>query len=142
MPTIKESIAIKRPIEKVFAYDTDIKSWPKWFVIVSEAEQTSPEAFNVGTTFKITSRMMGITSKQMGKITQYEANKIYSKDVGTNFHVNHKYEQTREGTELTLEFDVKLSWFFKLFSSLIVNSMRKSLKKSLSNLKNILESQP
>jgi hypothetical protein len=26
MPTIKESIAIKRPIEKVFAYDTDIKS--------------------------------------------------------------------------------------------------------------------
>lgn len=41
MTRIEESVEIKLPVDKVFAYTTDAKSWPKWQSIIPEAEQTS-----------------------------------------------------------------------------------------------------
>jgi uncharacterized protein YndB with AHSA1/START domain len=141
MAKIEEVIIIKRPVDRVFAYTTDIKSWPKWFVIITEAEQTSPGAFGVGTTFKVTFHMMGMNSRQTGKVTQYEVNKKYSKDVATTTQVNYTYEQVQEGTKLTIVFNIKITGFFKLFSSMLLGSMQKDIKKSLTNLKSILEAQ-
>ena len=52
MARIEESVEIKRPADKVFAYTTDAKSWTKWQSTFPEAEQTSQGAVGVGTTFK------------------------------------------------------------------------------------------
>jgi uncharacterized protein YndB with AHSA1/START domain len=38
MATIKESVEIKLPADRVFAYTTDAKSWPKWQSMLPEAE--------------------------------------------------------------------------------------------------------
>ena len=51
MVIIEETIEIKRPADKVFAYTTVASSWSKWQSIIPVAEQTSPGAVNVGTTF-------------------------------------------------------------------------------------------
>ena len=45
------------------------------------------------------------------------------------------------GTRFTLVYDMKVGGFLKLFSPMIVSSMRKEPKKALSNLKSILEAQ-
>jgi uncharacterized membrane protein len=63
MGRIEESVKINRPIDKVFAYTTEAKSWPKWQSFIMEAEQTSPGPVGIGTTFKGTSRMMGLSMK-------------------------------------------------------------------------------
>ena len=39
MARIEESIEIKHPVDKVFAYTTDAKNWPKWQSFIPEAEQ-------------------------------------------------------------------------------------------------------
>ncbi len=39
MARIEESAEIKRPVDKVFAYTTEAKSWPKWQSIVTEASR-------------------------------------------------------------------------------------------------------
>jgi hypothetical protein len=58
MARIQESIEIKCQVDKVFAYTTDAKNWPKWQSFIPEAEQTSQGPMNVGTTLKGVSRMM------------------------------------------------------------------------------------
>ena len=75
MARIEESIDIKRPVDKVFAYTTDVKSWPKWQAIVTEAEQTSQGPMGIGSTLRWINHMMGLSMKWTGKVTEYEPNK-------------------------------------------------------------------
>ena len=38
MAIIEKSIEIKCPVERIFVYTTDAKSWPNWQSIIVEAE--------------------------------------------------------------------------------------------------------
>ena len=144
MARIEESVEIKRPADKVFAYTTDAKSWPKWQSIILEAEQTSQEPMHVGTTFKGTSRMMGLSMKWTAKATEYEPNRKWAKNIicGSMTIEEHvTYDPVEGGIKFTIVYDMKVGGFLKLFSPMVVGSMRKETKKSLSNLKSILEAQ-
>ena len=61
MARIEERVDIKRSADKVFTYTTDAKTWTKWQSTFPEAEQTSQGPVGVGTTFKGTIHMMGLT---------------------------------------------------------------------------------
>jgi uncharacterized membrane protein len=144
MARIEESVEITCPVDKVFAYTTDAKSWPKWQSIILEAEQTSQGPWSVGTTFKGTTRLMGLSMKWTAKATEYEPNKKWTKNINSgsitiNEHVN--YEPIEGRIKFTIVYDMKVGGLFRLFSPMVVSSMRKETKKSLSNLKSILEAQ-
>jgi hypothetical protein len=142
MPRIEGSVEIHCPIEKAFAFTTDAASWNKWQSILPEAEQTSPGPVGVGTTFKGTTRLMGRTMKWTAKATEYEVNKKFAKNItsGSVFIEEHNtYSPTKDGLRFTLAYDMKVSGFLKLLSPMMVSSMDKELKRSLINLKKILE---
>ena len=144
MARIEESVEIKCPVDKVFEYTTDAKSWPKWQSIILEAEQTSQGPWSVGTTFEGTTRLMGLSMKWTAKATEYEPNKKWTKNINSgsitiNEHVN--YEPIEGRIKFTIVYDMKVGGLFRLFSPMVVSSMRKETKKSLSNLKSILEAQ-
>jgi uncharacterized protein YndB with AHSA1/START domain len=144
MARIEESIEIKRPVDKVFAYTTDAKNWSKWQSLIPEAEQTSQGPMNVGTTFKGVSRMMGRSMKWTAITTEYEANKKWGKNItcGSMAIEEHvTYNPTRGGTTFTILYDMNVGGFLKLLSPLLVGSMRKETRKSLGNLTGILEAQ-
>jgi uncharacterized protein YndB with AHSA1/START domain len=144
MARIEESVEIKRPVDKVFAYTTEAKSWPKWHPFIPESEQTSQGPISVGTTFKGVNRMMGLSMKWTAKATEYEPNKKWGKTItcGSMIIEDHlTFEPIEKGTRFTLVYDMKVGGFLKLFSPMIVSSMRKEPKKALSNLKGILEAQ-
>jgi len=144
MARIEESMEIKRPADKVFAYTTEAKSWPKWQSFIMEAEQTSQGEIGVGTTFKGTNRMMGLSMKWAAKVTEYEPNRKWAKSItcGSMIIEEHvTYAPIEGGIEFTIVYDMKVGGFLKLFSPMVVSSMRKETKKSLSNLKSILEAQ-
>jgi hypothetical protein len=46
-----------------------------------------------------------------------------------------------KGTKVTQVYDMKAGGFLKLFAPMMTSSMRKEMKKNLSNLKSILEVQ-
>ena len=143
MARIEESIEIKRPPEIVFSFTTDAKSWPKWQPF-PEAEQTSPGPMGVGTTTKGTIRMMGLTMKWAAKVKEYEQNRKFGKDITCGSIANEQhntYDPIEGGTKFTIVYDMKVGGPMKLFSSVMVSSMHKALKKALSNLKGILEAQ-
>jgi uncharacterized membrane protein len=144
MARIEESVEIECPVDKLFAYTTDAKSWPKWQSIILEAEQTSPGPWDVGTTFEGISRMMGLSMKWTAKATEYEPNRKWTKNItsGPMTIVEHVTYDSIEGRiKFTIVYDMKIGGLMKLFSPMIVSSMRRETSKSLSNLKSILEAQ-
>jgi len=144
MARIEESVEIKRPIDKVFAYTTDAKSWAKWQSCIPEAEQTSQGAVGVGTTFKGTIRMMGLSMKWTAKATEYEPNRKFGKNITSGPMIveqHNTYDPIEGGIKFTIVYDMKVGGLLKLFLPMIVSSMRKELKKALRNLKGILEAQ-
>ena len=144
MARIEESIEIKRPVDKVFAYTTDAKNWPKWQSVIPEAEQTSQGLMNVGTTFKGVSRMMGRSMGWTAVATEFESNKKWGKNItcGSLAIEEHVvYHPVEGGTTFTIVYDMKAGGFLKLLSPAMEGSMRKETKKSLGTLKSILEAQ-
>jgi hypothetical protein len=51
------------------------------------------------------------------------------------------YDLLEGGINFTIVYDMKVGGFLKLFSRMLVRSTRKETKKSLSDLKGILEAQ-
>ena len=144
MARIEESVEIKRPVDNVFAYTTDAKSWAKWQSTIPEAEQTSQGPVNVGATFKGTFHMMGLSMKWTAKATEYEPNRKFAKNItcGSISNEQHNtYSPIEGGTRFTIVYDMKVGGLMKLFSPMIISSTRKALKQALGNLKNVLEAQ-
>jgi len=144
MARIEESVIIKRPVEKVFAYTTGAKSWPKWHGAIPEAEQTSEGQVGLGSTFRGKSRAMGQTSEWTAKLTEYEPNKRWGKviDMGS-IVIDDKlvFDAAEGGTRFTMAYDVKVGGLLKLLSPVIINSMHKQLNLDVATLKSILEAQ-
>jgi uncharacterized protein YndB with AHSA1/START domain len=144
MARIEESVVIKRPVDQVFAYVTNIKNLPQWESAILEAEQTSPGQMGIGTTFRGANRAMGRRMVWTSKVTEYEPNKKWGETIssGSTLIEEHlSFDPVDGGTKFTLVFNIQVGGFLKLFSPMVVSSMRKETKKSLGNLKNILEAQ-
>ena len=144
MARIEESVEIECPVDRVFAYTTDAKNWPRWQSIIIESEQTSPGPWSVGTTFKGTTRLMGLSMKWTAVATEYELNKKWTKNITSgSITIDERvvYEPVDERIKFTIVYDMKIGGLMKLFSPMIVSSMRRETKKSLSNLKSVLEAQ-
>jgi uncharacterized protein YndB with AHSA1/START domain len=142
MARIEESIEIKQPIERVFAYTTIAKNWPKWHGTMPEAEQTSSGAVSVGTAFKGKNHMMGQTTKWTAKVTDYTPGKKWAKVIDSgSVIIDDKlvFDPVGGGTKFTMVYDVKINGFLKMLSSMINRSMHKQLKQDLISLKGILE---
>ena len=142
MARIEESIDIKCLIDKAFTYTTDAKNWPNWQTFIPEAEQTSPGQVEVGTTFRGTNHMMGMSMKWTAETTEYQPTSKWSKKItagSINIQEIMNYNPLEGGTKFTIVYEMNIGGFMKLFSTMIVNSMRKETKKSLINLKRVLE---
>ena len=144
MARIEESVEIKRPADKVFAFTTDAKSWPKWQTTFPESSQTSQGPVGVGTTFKGKIRMMGLTQNWTAKAIEYEPNRKFGKNIDSGpvtVEQHNTYVPIEGGTKFTIAYNMKVGGLMKLMSPMIVSSNRKALKNALSNLKKILEAQ-
>ena len=142
MARIEENIEIRCPVEKVFAISTDAARWSTWHTAIPEAEQTSGGPVGVGTTFRGIIRLMGRSMPWTSTVTEYDVNRTFGKNIdsGSVFIEQHnRYTPIPEGTKFTMRYDMKFSGFIRLMSPMIVSSMRKEMKNSLINMKQILE---
>jgi hypothetical protein len=142
MARIEDSIDINCPLEKVFAFTTDAGKWNVWQSIILEAEQTSPGPVRVGTTFSGTNRLMGRSMTWTARATEYEPPDKFGKIItsgSVRIDQHDTYTPIPQGTKFTLVYDMKVSGPLLVISPLLVHAMRAELKKSLGNLKHVLE---
>lgn len=142
MAIIRESIEIKCPVDRVFAYTLDVKSWPKWQTTVTDLEQTSQGQFGVGTTFRWVTHAMGLRMKTTAKVTEYEPNKKWCKTIVSGSTViddRLTFDPIEGGTRFTLQYDMRVGGLLKLFSAMLVSSTRKAMMAALGSIKGIME---
>ena len=142
MKKIEETIEIIRPLQGVFTFTTDADKWPKWQTFITESAHTSQGGLGVGSTFKGIVHMMGLNMKWTAEATEYTPEIKWAKNInsgGISIAEQMNYHPTEEGTEFKIVYDIEIHGFMKLFSPMIVRTMRKETIKSLSALKTILE---
>ena len=142
MARIEESIDIKQPVDKVFAFVMDVNSWTKWEPAIVEVEQTSTGEMCVGATFRGANRMMGQRMPWTSKVTEYEQNRSWGQDItmgSSQIKEFITFDSMGGGTKFTIVYDAKMGGILKLLTPLVVSAQRKQTKENLSNLKRILE---
>lgn len=145
MSIIQETLEINSPVDKVFAYVSAAKSWPKWHASMLEASQTSSGPLGFGTTFGGINKVMGRRMPWTSKITEYAPNKKWSETISsgsTSIKEQLTFESSGGGTKFTQVYDIKVGGFLRLLSPMVISSMRKEMKTNLNSLKSLLEAKP
>ena len=141
MTKIESSVVIKKPVEKVFAYATDIANNIKWQTDILEATLTSGKPFGLGSTYRMVNKFLGKRINTEGIIVEYEPDRICSYKVTSGAVTGESrfiFEPIHEGTRFTAVFDMNLG-IFKVFKSLAVRTARRQVKNDLITLKHLME---
>ena len=135
------SIEIRRPIEEVFAFMSNIEHEVQWRNLV-EVKVTSGLPLRLGSTYLYVANMMGRQMRIEGKITAFESNRGWSfETVSGPFpgKGNVALEPLHEGTKATLSGEGHLSGLLKLFEPIMRGMLSRQFDGELQNLKKLLE---
>jgi uncharacterized protein YndB with AHSA1/START domain len=142
MARMEASVVIKRPLEEVFAYVTDVGSWVKWHTGLVEAEQTSEGPVGVGTTCRGVSEFLGRRDEWTSEVTAFEPNeKVEQQMVWGPMKIAQTltFEPVDDGTRFTLAGEGETGGIFKMAEPIVNRMMKKQGEANLANLKRILE---
>jgi len=141
--TIKASIIIDKPVDEVFAYVTDVKTWPRWESGLLEAEQTSDGPLNVGTTFRGMNQVLGQRMAWTSEVTNYIPCKSWGQKIiskGWSTEERLAFEPFQGGTtKFSLVSKLESGGLLRLFAPFVARKMQEQIEKNLLRLKAILE---
>ena len=145
MVKITESIEIKAPVDKVFAYVVNGENAPEWHLTVKEAKRI---AGKVGKT-SVMRYLVAVGRRRYEfetRVAEFEENKRYVDEMTKGpfkkyIHVG-TFEKTDDGCRYIFDVDYELRWSFigKIVARMVKSKVRKDVVKSLEKLKEILES--
>jgi uncharacterized membrane protein len=144
MAKIEASVVINRPIDVVFVYVTDVRSWPLWEDGLEKVKKTSKGPMGVGTTFRGANQAMGRRMEWTSVVTEYKPSRKWGQNIRSKSWSTEEsliFEPVEGGTRITLISKLELSIFFRLMTRIVVRTMQKKIEGNLTNLKNILEAQ-
>lgn len=110
MPAIHRMITINASVEKVFRFMTSPENWTCYVTGLTRVENFSTEAVNQGTTYTWEYRMMGITMKGTGTVTEFRENEVFAMKMTGAMPVSEHYtfSQAGESTELIMKMNYEL----------------------------------
>jgi uncharacterized protein YndB with AHSA1/START domain len=144
MARLEETIVIKCPVNKVFAYVTDVQKMRTWHSAMLEVEQTSPGQMSVGTTFRGVTRALGRRMDWVCEVKEYETNKKFTSTIKSGSSSIGEYvtfNTVEGGTKFTAVWETKAVGWLRLFSPSLNSALRKQMRRSIIDLKSILEAQ-
>jgi uncharacterized protein YndB with AHSA1/START domain len=143
MARTEASVVIHRPVDDVFRYVTDVRTWPQWAGF-PEAEQVSDGPVGAGTTFRGVSEFLGRRSEWVSEVTTYEPNHRVEQDItwgGVHIRQSLSCEACEGGTRFTQSGEGEFGGLFKLAGPILSRRMQAQLEGNLARLKDILESE-
>lgn len=139
----EKSGIIRRPIEEVFAYVSDLRHSPEWQSGLVEVRQTTEGPQGVGTQFTFVRKFMGRMLDASVEFVEYEPNtKVAFRSTSGPMliEVSYLFESTAEGTKITSKIEMQPGGFlFGLAEPLIAASLRRETEASAGELKDLLE---
>jgi carbon monoxide dehydrogenase subunit G len=143
MIKVEKSSIIRRPIEEVFAYVSDLRHSVEWQSGVVEVRKTTEGPLGVGTQFVFVRKFMGRKMEGSSEFVEYEPNtKVTFRPISgpASGESSYLFESTPEGTRVTAKVEMQFGGFFGgLAESLIAASLRPEVEAGAGELKDLLE---
>jgi uncharacterized protein YndB with AHSA1/START domain len=143
MVRIEKRTTIRRPIEDVFAFLTDMNQVPRWTSVKSIRPTTPGDTtVGVGKTFVQTLEFMGQQFEVTTEVVDYESPHKFGLRVHSGpFPITSHFTLTSvtEGTQVELVGEGEPAGALKLAGPLAINIAKKQLDDQLATLKKILE---
>ncbi len=140
---VDESIEIKRPLQEVFTYVSDVDNYPDWMAHVLEVRKDTPGPPQQNDRFIVAIKSVGRRFETPYERTSYEGNRRYmDRAVGgpiPNQRWHCTFEEVPGGTRVTRAVDAEPGGLLKLLEPLQKRAAERQLRKDLRTLKDVLE---
>jgi uncharacterized membrane protein len=135
------TIEIRRPLEEVFAYLSNIENEGQWRPSIVDVKVTSGLPLRAGSTIRYVWKMMDQQIHLEARVTAFEANRgwTFESTSGSPVIGYVACEPSNEGTKVTLGGETDLPGLLKLFTPIMRGMMIRQANSDLQNLKRLLE---
>lgn len=143
MARTRAQITIRRPIEDVFAVQTDVERTGAWFPWDVEEHWTSPPPHGVGSTRHAVARMFGRRSENDAVATEYDPpNRAAMLGTSRNapFLVELDFTRAGDGTQVVATTTITLGGVGRIAAPLVTWIYGRAWARGLTNLKQLMES--
>jgi uncharacterized protein YndB with AHSA1/START domain len=140
---VEQSVMIDRPPGEVFTFLADLENWWRWQPDLLESEQTSRGPMDVGTKFRQAIEVGGQRIELYCEVTGYEEDERLSLDYardGLSSWLGFHLEPVERGTRVTGKGEGRMTGFSSLFEPVVDRGINEQIKRSLDDLKVLLES--
>ncbi len=143
MIRLEHTVIIPLPLDQVFAYAADYRTWPEWFVGLSDVRPTTTTREGNGTRYAYKVRMMSVTAGVETEIREFERNVgwIGVGVRGLPHRTRWHFESLGEGTRFTYGLEGRVpvpligplldSWFMRPQWDKIVGRSLQNLRQRL-----------
>jgi Polyketide cyclase / dehydrase and lipid transport len=109
MATVTVSNQIAAPVPHVFQVFTDLESGTPHVSAIKKIEMLTPGPFGLGTRWRETRDVLGVTDSAEMEVTSFERNKTYTithHKAGLRIDTVFWFEPMEDGTRVTVEFEI------------------------------------
>lgn len=143
MITHELEILINRPVEAVFAYLTDVTTYPRWQPQLVEYRQTSAGPLAVGSTGVAVRTVMGQRNESTWQVTELVPTSTYTVK-STSGPLAYEHEHTLQpegsGARLRVRFQAQPTGLLKIAEPMMAGAIKKDFGEGYQHLKALLES--
>jgi uncharacterized membrane protein len=144
MPRIDDSIEVKAPRDKVFAYISNVAAQPEWVKWAKDVEVTSLNRTGVGATDVMVMQVGPQKQTVEGLVTEYKENEFVTRRLTSGMDLTERIAAVPfgDGTKVaySVEYTPPMGAMGKLVDMLFMNRlMEQLLGDSMTNLKQRLE---
>ena len=142
MIKFEKSIIIKRSVEEVWKFFSDVENMPKWDRGVLEARLTSEGPPGVGSTVQIRRQMLGRQRIANLRVSEYMPNRILAikgRRGQMTSQTGFTFKPVDGGTRLTQTSEIELAGWWKLITPILVLMLERDGREDHANIKRIME---
>ena len=146
MATVTVSNQIASPVHRVFQYFTDLESEVPHVSGIKKIEMLTPGHFGLGTRWRETREVLGLTDSAEMEVTSFERDKTYTithHKAGVRIDTVFWFEPVGDGTKINVEFELDSAGlppgFLTPLSWAIAGKVRDVIGHDLADLKASLE---
>lgn len=135
-------VIIRRPVDEVFAFLSDVEKIPLWVEEMEAVRPTSPPPVASGSTFDADATMLGRRLTSSHLVTACEPGRLFAYRAGGGpapGTLSYRFEAVPEGTRVQVEAEVQPGGALRLAGPLLRRAGREMYTRSLARLKQLLE---
>ena len=139
---VEHSVVIRQPVERVFAFISDIERQPEWVGPVQSVTNVSPGPVQEGTTFTLSLAYMGRAADAEQTISRLEPNRVMTQETTSGpiaVQVTLAVEPVEGGTRVSNITEADISSVPRLARSLVTRTINSQVESDLQTLRELLE---